>query len=52
MPLVTAPELRYTWPVLVLAFFCTVLFATQPALSVKDSRVTKHYGWTIWLISA
>ena len=51
VPLVTAPELRYTWPVLVLAFFCTVLFATQPALSVNDSRAHKGTdGWTIWLI--
>ncbi|MFZ1664891.1 MAG: isoprenylcysteine carboxylmethyltransferase family protein [Flavobacteriales bacterium] len=50
-PLSSRLDLVYTWPVLVLAFFCTVLFATQPALSVKESRDNKNTdGWTIWLI--
>ena len=40
-----------SWPVLTLAFFCTLLFATQPALSLKESREHKSTdGWTIWLI--
>lgn len=51
LPLLAMPELLLTWPVLTLAFFCTVLFATQPALSVKESREHKATdGWTIWLI--
>ena len=50
-PLSGTPDLVYTWPVLTLAFFCTILFATQPALSVKESRDHKTTdGWTIWLI--
>lgn len=43
--------LVYTWPVLVLAFFCTVLFATQPTLSINESKEHKGTdGWSIWLI--
>lgn len=50
-PLLGRRELISTWPVLTLAFFCTVLFATQPALSIKESREHKDTdGWTIWLI--
>lgn len=50
-PLSARLDLVFTWPVLTLAFFCTVLFATQPPLRVKESR--DHKGtdeWTIWLI--
>lgn len=51
LPLIGAPSLLGTWPLLTLAFFCTVLFATQPPLSVKDSRAHKGTdGWTTWLI--
>ena len=51
LPLLTKPELLLTWPVLVLALFCTVLFLTQPALSVQESKEHKGTdGWTIWLI--
>ncbi|MFT3885720.1 MAG: isoprenylcysteine carboxylmethyltransferase family protein [Flavobacteriales bacterium] len=51
LPLCLKPWLLLTWPVLVLAFFCTVLFATQPALSVEESKRNKSTdGWTIWLI--
>lgn len=51
LPFIAKPELMLTWPVLVLAFFCTVLFLTQPALSMKESQVHKSTdGWTIWLI--
>jgi len=51
LPLVGAPALLDTWPVLTLAVFCAVLFATQPALSLKESRDHKNTdGWTIWLI--
>lgn len=51
LPLLAEPQLLLTWPVLVLAFFCTVLFLTQPALSMQESK--EHNGtdgWTIWLI--
>ena len=51
LPLALRLPLLLTWPVLTLAFFCTVLFATQPALSIKESRAHKNTdGWTIWLI--
>jgi len=51
LPLIAKPELLLTWPVLVLALFCTVLFITQPALSITESREHKGTdGWTIWLI--
>ena len=51
LPLLLRLPLLLTWPVLTLAFFCTVLLATQPALSVKESRDHKSTdGWTIWLI--
>lgn len=51
LPLLAAPHLLLTWPVLVLALFCTVLFLTQPALSLKESKEHKGTdGWTIWLI--
>lgn len=51
LPLLAKPELLLTWPVLVLAAFCTVLFLTQPALSVQESKEHKGTdGWTIWLI--
>ncbi len=51
LPLLATPDLLFTWPVLVLAGFCTVLFLTQPALSLTESK--EHRGtdsWTIWLI--
>ncbi len=53
LPLQAAPTLLATWPVIILALFCTVLFATQPALSIKESREHRSTdGWTIWLIVA
>ena len=52
-PLSLQPGLLLTWPVLVLAFFCTVLFLTQPALSLDESKAHKGTdGSTIWLILA
>ena len=53
LPLLAEPSLLVTWPVLVLAFFCTVLFLTQPALSLEESKA--HHGTdasTIWWILA
>lgn len=51
LPLIGAAALLLTWPVLVLAFFCTVLFLSQPALSVEESKAHKTTdNWTIWLI--
>jgi protein-S-isoprenylcysteine O-methyltransferase Ste14 len=50
-PLALKPDLLCTWSVLTLAGFCTVLFATQPALSLKESKDHKATdGWTSWLI--
>lgn len=52
-PLSLQPGLLLTWPVLVLAFYCTVLFLTQPALSLEESKAHKGTdGSTIWLILA
>lgn len=52
-PLSLQPGLLLTWPVLVLAFYCTVLFLTQPALSLEESKAHKGTdGSTIWLIMA
>ncbi|MBK7553248.1 MAG: isoprenylcysteine carboxylmethyltransferase family protein [Flavobacteriales bacterium] len=51
IPLAAKPELFLTWAVLTLAFFCTVLYATQPALSVQESKEHRATdSWTIWLI--
>lgn len=51
LPLASQSELLAAWPVITLAFICSVLFATQPALSVKESRANNSTdGWTIWLI--
>jgi protein-S-isoprenylcysteine O-methyltransferase len=51
LSLMAKPELLLTWPVLVLALFCTVLFLTQPALSFQESKEHRGTdGWTIWLI--
>ncbi|MBV6405819.1 MAG: isoprenylcysteine carboxylmethyltransferase family protein [Flavobacteriales bacterium] len=51
LPLGLRPALLLSWPVLVLAFFCTVLFLTQPALSMQESKAHRGTdGWTIWLI--
>ena len=50
-PLAAHLDLLVTWPVVLLAAFCVILFATQPALSLKESRDHKNTdGWTIWLI--
>ncbi len=52
-PLWQRTELLLSWPVLVLSSFCTVLFLTQPALSIEESKAHKATdGWTIWLILA
>lgn len=51
LPLGAAPEQLITWPILALAFFCTVLFATQPALCARECKQHKSTdAWTIWLI--
>lgn len=51
LPLSAKPALLLTWPLLVLAAFCTVLFVTQPALSVQESKEHQRTdSWTIWLI--
>jgi len=51
LPLSAKPALLLTWPVLVLAAFCTVLFVTQPALSIQESKEHQRTdSRTIWLI--
>ncbi|HOZ40850.1 MAG TPA: isoprenylcysteine carboxylmethyltransferase family protein [Flavobacteriales bacterium] len=51
LPLADRTGLLLTWPVLLQAAFCTMLFLTQPALSVQESKEHKDTdGWTIWLI--
>jgi protein-S-isoprenylcysteine O-methyltransferase len=51
LPLAGHLPLLITWPVLVLAAFCTVIFATQPALSLQESKENRRTdGWTVWLI--
>ena len=53
LPLLPAPELMLTWPVLYAALICTGLLATQPVMSAQESvdhRSTDRN--TMWLILA
>lgn len=51
LPLIGKSELLLNWQVLFLATICTVLFATQPRLSIKESREKKSSDRnTVWLI--
>lgn len=51
LPLAAKPELLLHWQVIFLATICTILFATQPRLSIAESRAKKSTDRnTIWLI--
>lgn len=51
LPLAGKPELLLNWQVLFLAAICTILFATQPRLSIKESHEKKSSDRnTVWLI--
>lgn len=50
-PLIAQPVYVLTWPISTLALVCILLFATQPPVSLKESREHKATdAWTIWLI--
>ncbi len=51
LPLALKPELMLNGRVIFLAFICSVLFATQPRLSIAESKAKKKTDrYTIWLI--
>lgn len=51
LPLAAKPELILNWQVILLATICSVLFATQPRLSITESKLKKATDRnTIWLI--
>ena len=51
IPLSFKPELLINWQVIFLAGICTILFATQPRLSIAESKERKATDRnTIWII--
>ena len=53
LPLFPKPGLIVRWQIIFLSVICSVLFATQPRLSIKESK--KHRGTdrhTVWIIIA
>jgi hypothetical protein len=51
LPLIAKPGLLADWHILFLAGICTVLFATQPRLSITEAKEKKSSDKnTIWLI--
>ncbi len=51
LPLIAKPDLLLNWQVIFLALVCSVLFATQPRLSIAESKEKKATDRnTIWLI--
>ena len=51
VPLSLKPELLINWHVIFLATICTILFASQPRLSIAESKQKKSTDRnTIWLI--
>lgn len=51
IPLTLKPELLLSWQVIFLATICTIIFATQPRLSIAESKQKKSTDkYTIWLI--
>jgi protein-S-isoprenylcysteine O-methyltransferase Ste14 len=51
LPLIAKPTLILNWQVIFLALVCSVLFATQPRLSLNESKEKKATDRnTIWLI--
>jgi protein-S-isoprenylcysteine O-methyltransferase Ste14 len=51
LPLIAKPGLVLNWQVIFLALICSILFATQPRLSIAESKEKKATDRnTIWLI--
>ena len=51
IPLAFKPEFLITWQIFFLAGICTILFATQPRLSIGESkRKCSTDKYTVWLI--
>lgn len=51
LPLIAKPELIFNWQVIFLAAICSLLFATQPRLSIAEAKQKKASDRnTIWLI--
>ncbi len=51
LPLSKKPELLLNWQIILLACICSILFATQPRLSISESKEKKPTDRnTIWLI--
>jgi len=51
IPLILKPELLISWQVIFLATICTILFATQPRISIAESKQKQSTDkFTIWLI--
>ena len=51
VPLSGKPELLLNWQVIFLAIICSILIATQPTLSISESKLNKNTDrCTIWLI--
>lgn len=51
LPLLGAPTLLTSWPVVFAAALCVLLLATQPVISAKESRAHRNTDrHTLWLI--
>lgn len=51
LPLLAAPVLLLSWPVLFAALVCTALLATQPVMSARESTANRRTDRnTMWLI--
>lgn len=51
LPLALKPQLILNWQVIFLAIICSVLFTTQPRLSIAESKEKKKTDrYTVWLI--
>lgn len=51
LPLSGTPRLLLNWQIIFLASFCTILYATQPRISLAESKINKSSDkGTMWLI--
>lgn len=51
LPLSGNPQLLFNWKIIVLIFFCSIVFLTQPRVSLKESKTQKALDRnTVWLI--
>lgn len=51
LPLSGNPQLLFNWKIIVLIFFCSIVFLTQPRVSLKESQTQKALDRnTVWLI--